>query len=422
MIWTIPSPGRFIVDRFLRITAILSIFLAGPLRIAAPASGACPGTHQAPLTLSLDGVELQGCLPYAPDNAWVLPGADQPVQIAYTLGTGAGYTLTAIPFGLHAPTEIFPRIDAASSESDLREMLRQARVDQGAKTQAGPSAQLFGRSVESLVSTLTLPISGNSERSTRLTEWMVIAGERLWIFRASQPTALLGLAPADGLSVASDNLGAKSLSAAAMDRQAQLAANRQSVSISPASSDSYNLPSPAWWGGDCDKSRYYRSMALGSSYRSVVTCGPLPGLGYPDVLVYFHSGAFPAYEWECVELVLRFMYLAYGVEPYPANGSGIVFNYSGSRLEKVSNGISGKPPVPGDVLSYGSTATFGHTSVVTSTSINSSGNGTINVMEENWTWSGQTTLRVSNWWVIGDAGWVYAWLHSPNSPVASPTP
>jgi hypothetical protein len=419
MVWIIPSPGRFIVDRFLRIAAVLSFFLVMPLRGSATSSSACPNSSQAPLALSLDGVELHGCLPYAAEGGWVLPGADQTVQTAYTMGAGAGYTLTAIPFGLHAPTEIFPRIDATISEDDLREMLRQARTAQGAQTEAGPSAQLFGRSVESLVSTLALPVSANSARSTRLTEWLVIAGKRLWIFRASQPVGLFGLAAAEGLSAGSDSLEAASLSAGALARQEQLAANGAAA---PASSDPYTLPSPAWWGGTCDTSRYPGSKTLGSSYRNVVACGPLPGMGYPDVLVYFHNGAFPAYEWECVELALRFMYLAYGVEPYAANGSGIVYNYGGSRLEKVNNGVSGKPPVAGDVLSYGSTASFGHTSVVTSTSVNGSGNGTVTVMEENWTWSGQTTLKISNWWVIGDAGWVYGWLHSPNSPFPTSTP
>lgn len=69
-------------------------------------------------------------------------------------------------------------------------------------------------------------------------------------------------------------------------------------------------------------------------------------------------------------------------------------------------------PQPGDVLSYCSTCTFGHTSVVMSTSVNGSGNGSITVMEQNVVHNGEETLTVSNYEVTNTPeGWVYAYLH-----------
>jgi surface antigen len=139
-------------------------------------------------------------------------------------------------------------------------------------------------------------------------------------------------------------------------------------------------------------------------------------------MIYFYESAFPVYEFQCVELVLRFMYQAYGVAPYMANGNGIVSNYSGTSLVKIANHTTGKAPQPGDILSYCPGCTYGHTSVVISSIVDSSGNGSIDVMEQNWTANGQTNLKVSNWTVIGDAGWIYAWLHPVYLNVILPTP
>ncbi len=419
--------GKVTLDRLLRITVVLSVFLVAPLGAGHAAGSTCPGLGEAPLALSLDGVDLQGCLPYSPAATWIQPGPDQILQVAYTQGTAPGFSITAIPFGSTAPTEVFPRIDAASSEADLRAVLSQARLKQGAQIQAGPTAQLFGRPVQSLVSTLPLPYTAADRQTTRLTEWLVIAGERLWIFRASQPVSLFGLSATSGLTVDSSNPQAPSISAAALKQAAASPAPPASDELS-AEAKPFNLPTPSWWSGTCDNNHYqyyswgYAAFPLGTSYRNVTACGPLPQWGYPDVLVYFYAGAFPALEWECVELVLRFMYLAYDVAPYSANGGWIVWNYAGAKMEKVNNGIPGKPPVPGDVLSYCSYCTYGHSSVVISTNINSAGNGSIVVMEQNWSLGGRTTLPVSNWAVIGDAGWVYGWLHPKNADIATSTP
>ena len=98
----------------------------------------------------------------------------------------------------------------------------------------------------------------------------------------------------------------------------------------------------------------------------------------------------------------------------------MVWNYSGSLLKKVTNGTPGVAPQAGDVLSYGAASTFGHTSVVTSSSVNTSGNGTITVIEENAAATGSSTLTVTNWSVTGNAGTVGGWLTPTSSHIYLP--
>src|SRR3954469_9067990 len=140
------------------------------------------------------------------------------------------------------------------------------------------------------------------------------------------------------------------------------------------------LPAPSWWAGSCDSANYPGAHPLGASFRNVEVCGPRPGAdGAPNRLVRFFPGAWGELEWQCVELSMRFMYVAYGVSPYGANGKDVVYNYNpaaGGGLVKYFNGTPGVAPAPGDVLSFGPTASssFGHTGVVESTFVDGDGN------------------------------------------------
>ena len=412
------------------------INVLGALSLGDPVSTAassCPGPDETAFAILVDGVNLDGCFSEGPSSPrWIWPDPAQPVQHAYTQPSNPeeeSFSVTAIPFGSYAPSEIFPVITAATREDNLRALLGQARQSQGSHPMPGPTAQLFGRSVESQVSLLALPVSGSGPRSAMLTEWLIIAGERLWILRVIQPVSLLtGSLQQPHLNLSSPNLDSPSTSAAARQSATRPALSDQKS----VAADFPDLPTPSWWSGVCDNNHYqwdswanpyhYAAKSLGTSYRNVTACGPRPAYYEgPDVLVYFYPDAFPAYEWECVELSLRFMYLAYGVPPYPANGNGIVSNYSGSKLVRINNGTSGTAPVPGDVLSYCYYCTYGHTSVVISSDVNSSGSGSIGVMEQNYSYNGRSTLSVSNWTVIGNIGPVYGWLHSRVVP-ATPTP
>jgi CHAP domain len=181
------------------------------------------------------------------------------------------------------------------------------------------------------------------------------------------------------------------------------------------------LPAPTWWSGSCDSGNYGGAHPLGATYRGVDVCGPRPGAdGAPNRLVRFFPGAWGELEWQCVELSMRFMYVAYGVSPYGANGKDVVDNYttaSGGGLVRIANG-TGVAPAPGDVISFGATGSspLGHTAVVESANVDGSGNGSIRLLSQNDTTDGWRTVSVSNWWVNGPAGGlggVGGWLHKP---------
>jgi len=182
------------------------------------------------------------------------------------------------------------------------------------------------------------------------------------------------------------------------------------------------LPAPPWWSGACDSGNYVGAHPLGASYRGVAVCGPRPGAdNMPDRLVRFYNGAWGEQEWECVELAMRFMYLAYGVSPYNANGKDVYANYSlaaGGGLVKVADGTVGVPPAPGDVITFGPlpATPLGHVGVVESVAIDANGNGTVRILTQNDTVDGWRTLAIHSWSVDGTTAGVgptVGWLHKP---------
>lgn len=176
-----------------------------------------------------------------------------------------------------------------------------------------------------------------------------------------------------------------------------------------------DLPFPSWWDGLCNADNHPGSYSRGS-YRGVYTCGP----NGQTVLVRFFPGAHGEYEWQCVELVMRYMYLAYGTHPYKGNGNQVYTNYSGLtgiQLRKIPNQTVGEYPKPGDVISFGG-GTYGHAAIVIESSVDSSGNGYYKTLNQNWYSSSPiATYQVRNW----NAGAI-GWLRDPQTdPPATPT-
>jgi hypothetical protein len=391
-------------------------------------SPACPDAALQPISLTLDGASLQLCTPFLPGGNFYLPGSEDTVQMAYAVDKAhpaRQLSILAVPFGRRPVSENLPVVDAGISEETYRDLLNADRRQQNGNPQPGPHALLFGRDVQATVSTLDLAMGGLHVQRVRISEWVTIAGKRLWIVRASQPASdpasTLFTLPAQtgiGLALSSDSLDHPSTSAA-------FSASMQTGNLSPDNARSLeasaDLPGPSWWKGVCDTDTYtiastnvdhLSSYPLGAVYRGLVACGPRPWADKaPDVLVHFFSGAWGELEWECVELSMRFMYLAYGVVPYPANGNQVVWNYPGDKLDKIANGTPGMAPQPDDVLSYCSTCTYGHTSVVTASNVDGEGDGTITVIEQNNSSTGASTLTVTGWFVNGNSGPVSGWLH-----------
>jgi hypothetical protein len=203
-------------------------------------------------------------------------------------------------------------------------------------------------------------------------------------------------------------------------------------------------PRPFWWSSDDDGDRYFeqtnhlfRPVAINDGYQGVRPIRPRPGINadHPqwrnpdgttrlDVL----SNSMPGgddpphrlWEWECVEYVMRYMILAYGVKHYHGDGVDIVRNYRpayGGDLHSHENRAgSRRAPQPGNVLSYNLGDTFGHTNLCVSTNVNSDGNGWIICYEQNASAAGKKRVRIQNWKVVAgidssdpkrSQGWLY---------------
>ena len=374
---------------------------------------------------TLDGVSLELCSPFLPAEGFITSDPDNTIQVATAMnwdGAFEEFSITAVPFGLKPPTEDLP-VAKSQGANLYRTLLRDHRRQQGGNLQPGPIATFFGEQVAGSVSVVRLTIGVSVARPVIIVEWVAEAGNRLWIFRVSQEVETAEnsvlqsqISPLvnslESISLRSANVDAPSTSLAAGNTPPIV----DSQAVQQVSAE--DLPFPSWWSGDCDTNNYRAAAGidaypLGASYRGVEACGPRPYHdGAPSVLVRFFPGAWGEYEWQCVELSMRFIYLAYDIEPYNAHGKDVVPNYSGDRLEKVNNGTPYKAPQPGDILSYGPNTTSGHTSVVIASDVNSQGNGTITVMEQNADPDGTRTHTVSGWYVQ-DSQTISGWLHDP---------
>jgi hypothetical protein len=192
---------------------------------------------------------------------------------------------------------------------------------------------------------------------------------------------------------------------------------------SPASGALSSLNGSPVQGGSCNA--FSGAHALGASYIdsqvTVPACGPRPGYGGgPNV--YAYPGALATAGYQCVEFSERYLYYRFGATMgIYTDGDMVVDHYASkypSTFTAISNGTADAAPIEGDVLSFSSVSGFngsdgGHTAVVQSSSVNSSGNGSISVIEENYGGDsgGQRTITVTNWNVGGGFPYV-KWLHS----------
>jgi hypothetical protein len=380
---------------------------------------------------SLDGVELEMSSDFLLEFSHAEFAASDPntaIQVATAVEREPifkEFSITAVPFGLNPPTESLPRA-VRGGEGAYRSALRAYRENQNGGPIEGPTVRLFGQDVRGSTSIVDLHIGSEELSRVVITEWVVEAGGRLWVVRASReledetavrsdPASLMHLF--SGTELRSDAVDQSSTSLRAMEQ------NLPPADLDPLMrfglrSAAPDLPSPPWWSGECDTNNYYAATGvsaypLGAVYRGMKACGPRPWADYgPERWVNFGAGV-SQIEWQCPEISKRFMYLAYDIPPYSAHGSQVVWNYAGDLLEKVPNCEPGRAPEPDDVLSYGSTSTYGHTSVVAVSDVDSSGNGTIGVVEQNSSSTGFNTLQVDNWCVSGSYSTVSGWLHKP---------
>ena len=399
-----------------------------------PQSGSIQKESKSSHAITVDGVRITvdgSILPPSTNYTFSAPGDLIQMATAVTWHPFREVTITAVPFGTKTGAETMP-VSQSGGAGVYAASLMDYRARQGTLLQREAIVNIFGQQVVGSASVVSLNIDGPIATPVVIVEWVVEAGERLWIIRASHEKPVAGhaiesssdaLALIADLSISSDSLYKPSTIRQTSDALPNFA--REIVPEVAASLAPADLAAPYWWNGyDCDSNHYYAgsggrsAFRLGAVYLGMPACGPRPIAGGPDVAVTWGGGV-TQLEWECAELSKRYLYLAHAVTPYQANGSQVVWNYSGNVLEKISNGASGRAPQPGDVLSYGATSTAGHTSVVMTSSVDGNGNGSITVIEENNSAGGSSTLSVSNWIVNGNAGSVSGWLHNGCTNVTS---
>src|SRR5271157_3761520 len=376
-------------------------------------------------SFKLDGVSLSVCAPSLPGD-FITPDPSSSDQIASSsrLNPYQVFSITAVPYGLKVSTESLPTAAAGLAGQYLQD-LKNARIAQGGQVKAGPDAAIFGGPASSIASLVSLKIHGDSPSRVVIVEWVADAGKRLWIIRYSQEVSAnvnqtndsnfnAAIQPLANVIVSSQDISGASTSAKYF-----AAPNPPPPGAGIIAQAAGDLPFPSWWNGDCDKNNFPGSYALGGIYKGVKACGPIN----TERVVRFASGLYGELEWQCVELSMRFMYLAYGILPYPGNGNQVVSNYSAQPTDRVHlvkkyNDTPGVYPQAGDILSYGIDTTYGHTSVVSGSSVDSNGNGTVNVIEQNVSSpsNGMETLTVKNWHVYAFYT-IYGWLTPGNNPL-----
>ena len=375
---------------------------------------ASSGVHSARTVV--DAVDLVVRSPALPAAVFVAskPGDVLQGAAAVTQAPYRGFTIYAYPFGSAAPAPATGIVEPqhlseyramgtgaldpvrAASGVDLRPSRRRLGSDRRGRARPTPSADR-GRVVadQRRQPALGHPGGGAASVQPQLPRSAFAAGTSVVAGNVSTPTTvpssdLIRPGPASPLA-------------------------QHVIVVSAGTADPPPVRFPPWWSGNCDANNSPGSFPL-SSWDGLTACGPGVNRGGWDRTVAFFPHAWGEYEWECVELSMRWLYLEYGVRPYPADGSQVVADYSradGGDLQKIANDGS-SVPIPGDVLSMEPTWEEGHTAVVTATNV-TNGNGTIGILEQNMDGgNGTNTLGVVDDVVQPDYGMpVTGWLQAP---------
>lgn len=370
-----------------------------------------------PSTFTLDGVTVTLSTAFLAGASYQVA---QPTALVQTAVSSAvrpyrALTLQAIPMGTTAPGEGLPKASAGGAPNDLTKLKGQRHAEGGAPAPATP-VEMFGTQARGILSRVSLAVTTHGKSPVAIAEWVVASAQRIWILRADEQLTGSLTVP----EFAAQLQGTTVTTVGTPPSPATPA--RTNAMVTPLTTGT-NAP---WWNGVCDVGNNHDGTPLGAVFQGFAACGPRPFTESPpgsdDYAVQFFPGAWGEFEFECVELAMRYLYLTYGIDPYPANGNQVVTKYPGIELEKISNGTPGESPEPGDIISFGADTADGHDAVVSGNNVNAVGDGTITVIEENNSATGSNTLTVSNWVVGADAYPTIGWLHKPAVPAAAPSP
>ena len=439
------------------IGACIAASLIGALSLTAVSTAAqADTTASAPAQqLTLDGVQLTVSSKDLPTAGFTsaLPGdADQSAGDSVS-SPFVTFTITTVPFGDGLPGSDTLTNAAAGGAANWQSTLATESA-QGAALTTGPTVSIFGQQVTGTASQPSIALNGGTPVPVDEITWVAEAGNRMWIISAAEDHSIgttdfavdltltspnPGVATTIGVVAPSDPDGVQSLPPSLIGT----GGGAGTVSAASSGGTGSAFSTPSWWSGDCDSNGTPdpgETMAGEhqiASYFGFEACGRFTN-GYSAGTVAHRSypgGGATVSEFQCAELPTRWAYLAWGIPPV-ANSNGAVWarNYAGHTTKSGSTLVlytdaagPSHMPVAGDVMSMGTTFAHngvGHVALVTGADINSSGNGSVYLMDQNFHPNGTFSMAVNNWKIpgLGSGLMGTAWAHDPANDSAGPPP
>ena len=378
----------------------------GAFKAVSAAPGVC---LTQPVTITLASEQVSFCAPTSlPFN--VVEGNNSDSSVNYAgLTQMDGYGILNIkataPGNMPGPGRPVYTSDGVAVYREAVWDTETGKADRGVSK--GPSGVFWNETFPGIQVDVSLSTSAG-DLKVRSIEWYVEHNGRLWSFIFAWDNEMQN---APEWEAASGNF---SVQKAESVKLADTAINLGTTSLEPQTAggnSSYGAPvdvgTPSWWDGVCNKNNFHKDMGvdsypLGGSWHGVLACGPLNSMH----LVHFFSGSYGEYEFQCVELVMRFLYMEWGIAPWGGNGNTIKNSPPSSMLFYQNDGSHWI--VPGDIITEDASSqnSAGHTVVVTGVSLDGTGTGTVSILEENAYPTGSRSLHVTNGKVDPD---LYAW-------------
>ena len=426
---------RSFLDSVLR-SSLGGILLAG-LVLPAPFTHrtvqAAPGTcNTQTVRVSLADEQISFCAPTGQPFLVVQDGDSVP-EIPYAqLNQENGYGILNVKAIAPGSTPGFGRpVYKPGQLGAYQKAVRNLQSSQkNQQTSSGPDAILWDETVQGLQVDGSRVVSSINGLVTSI-EWDMEHAGRLWsismAWDSAMPNADEWLLAAQHFSI--QTAAPASLPDTAIDLGAAFLAEKNAPQVQELNGFVDPVGTPSWWSGVCDDNNYYPYAGVHSTllttWKGVAACGPRTYLANHPV--QFFSGAWGQIEFECVELVMRFLFQEWGIYPWPGNANQIKDRFTSSLLAFYPNNGS-KALTPGDILTEDASTSnpYGHTMIISGVSLDGSATGTISILEQNSS-NGSRSLNVNKGVVQPDA-WtglvVQGWLHvSSNTltPTATPT-
>ncbi len=398
------------------------------VRAQTAAQTTLPSQHCATnlIFVTLAGEQISFCAPSAARFAVVEDSASDQFSSYAALNQSSGYAYINVKSTLpgHSPGIGRPVYQTGQIDNYRQAVLQSEAAKPDRAITPGWIGQYWGNAVSGFEMQTSLT-TGTDNLQVTSVEWNVEHAGRLWTFVIAWDTQLANYAEwyAAAQKFVINAPLVRNAPDTALDLGKTRAVNNTQIQGAPV-----DVGTPPWWNGTCNDGNYYPAMgihafSLGSAWHKVIACGPRPDFtsGHPDHLIRFFNGAWGEYEFECVELVMRFFYLEWNIRPFPGNGNTLK-DYLPSTLTFFENGYHSI--VPGDVITENGSQvnSFGHTAVVTAVNLDSNGNGTITILEQNDSSSGSRALSVTAWTVNPDGSGAYqqtiqGWIHANTNPL-----